>query len=168
MTVEIGGGGFMPLLVNNPPLNSGLILMLIIAILIYIYISRTTKGYELIATGSNPRAARVFGINVSVMFVLALALGGALAGLAGAVEVAGVQHRLIEDMHSNYKILGLIIGLIAKGSPLGVPFIALFIAILEVGASAMQRTMMIPVEMVYIIESLVLIFVLLSDVVRRK
>jgi simple sugar transport system permease protein len=168
MTTAIGAGGYMPLLVKNPPLNTGLILMLIVAAVIYFYINRTSAGYKLIATGSNQRAAKVFGINVSTMAVMALTLGAGLAGLAGAIEVAGVQHRLIGDMQSNYKILGLIIGLIAKGSPLGVPFIALFISIVEVGASAMQRTMMIPVEMVYIIESFILIFVLLSDVIKRK
>jgi general nucleoside transport system permease protein len=168
MTPAIGHGGFMPLLVDNPPLNTGLILMLVVAVCIFVYIRRTSAGYKLIATGSNQRAARVFGINVSVVAVLALTLGAGLGGLAGAVEVAGVQHRLILDMQSNYKILGLIIGLIAKGSPLGVPFIALFISIVEVGASAMQRTLMIPVEMVYIIESLVLIFVLLTDTIKWK
>ena len=168
MTTAIGSGGYIPLLVKNPPLNNGLFLMLLVAVAIYVYIKRTSAGYKLIATGSNQRAARVFGINVGVTAVLALTLGAGLAGLAGAIEVAGVQHRLILDMQSNYKILGLIIGLIAKGSPLGVPFIALFISVLEVGASAMQRTLMIPVEMVYIIESFVLIFVLLSDVVKWK
>lgn len=168
MTTPIGGGGYMPLLVKNPPLNAGIFLMLAVAAVIYVYIRRTSAGYKLIATGSNQRAARVFGINVSITAVLALTLGAGMAGLAGAIEVAGVQHRLILDMQSNYKILGLIIGLIAKGSPLGVPFIALFISILEVGASAMQRTMMIPVEMVYIIESFVLIFVLLTDNIKWK
>jgi ABC-type uncharacterized transport system permease subunit len=167
-TIPIGAGGYLPLLVRNPPLNVGLFIMLMVAVAIFVYVSRTSAGYKLIATGSNQRAARVFGINVSVMAILALTLGAGLAGLAGAIEVAGVHHRLIGDMQSNYKILGLIIGLIAKGSSLGVPFIALFISILEVGASAMQRTMMIPVEMVYIIESFVLIFVLLSDVIKRK
>jgi len=95
-------------------------------------------------------------------------LGGALAGLAGAIEVAGVQHRLIEGLQSNFLILGLIIGLIAKGNNLAVPFVAFFIAVLEVGASAMQRTMMIPVEMVLIVEALVLLFVLLSSVIGRR
>ncbi len=167
-TIPIGRGGYLPLLVKNPPLHAGLILMLIVVGILYIYINRTTAGYEIVATGANPRAARVFGINVSVMFVLALALGAALAGLAGAIEVAGVQHRLIADMQSNFKILGLIIGLIALGNPLVIPFISFFISILEVGASAMQRTLMIPVEMVYIIESFVLIFVLLTSIVKIK
>jgi simple sugar transport system permease protein len=167
-TIAIGAGGYMPMLVRNPPLNAGLFIMLIVAAAIFVYVTKTSAGYKLIATGSNQRAARVFGINVSVMAILALTLGAGLAGLAGAIEVAGVHHRLIGDMQSNYKILGLIIGLIAKGSPLSVPFIALFISVLEVGASAMQRTMMIPVEMVYIIESFVLIFVLLSDVINKR
>jgi len=167
-TIPIGEGGYLPLLVHNPPLNVGLFIMLVVAVAIFVYVNKTSAGYKLIATGSHQRAALVYGINVRVMAILALTLGAGLAGLAGAIEVAGVHHRLIGDMQSNYKILGLIIGLIAKGSPLGVPFIALFISILEVGASAMQRTMMIPVEMVYIIESFVLIFVLLSDVIRRK
>lgn len=167
-TVQIGQGGFLPMLVGNPPLHSGLILALLVAAAIYIFTTRTTSGYELIATGANPRAAAVFGINVRRMFVFSLVLAGAIAGLSGAVEVAGVQHRLIEGMQSNFLVLGLIIGLIAKGDNLAVPFVAFFIAVLEVGASAMQRTLQIPVEMVFIVEALVLLFVLLSDVVGRR
>jgi simple sugar transport system permease protein len=135
---------------------------------VYVYTNRTPGGYELVATGANPRASRVYGINVRRMFLLSLILGGALAGLSGAIEVAGVQHRLIEGLQSNYLLLGIIIGLISRGNTSAVPFVAFFIAVLEVGASAMQRTMMIPIEMVFIVEALVLLFVLLSDVVRRR
>jgi general nucleoside transport system permease protein len=167
-TVPIGEGGFLPLLADNPPLHIGIILVILIAVGVYIYIKRSTAGYDLIATGANPRAAFVYGINTRIMFALALVLGGAMAGLAGAVEVAGVHHRLIEGVQARYQVLGIIIGIIAKGNPIAVPFVALFIAILEVGASAMQRTMMIPVEMVFIVEALIVILVLLSDVVRRR
>jgi simple sugar transport system permease protein len=167
-TIPIGQGGWLPMLVSNPPLHSGIILAVLVAAGIYVYTSRTTGGYELVATGANPRAAEVFGINVKRMFVFSLVLAGALAGLAGSIEVAGVHRRLIEGMQSNFLVLGLIIGLIARGNNLAVPFVAFFIAVLEVGASAMQRTLMIPVEMVFIVEALVLLFVLLSDVVRRR
>lgn len=167
-TISIGQGGWLPMLIDNPPLHSGILLAVLVAAGIYIYTSRTTGGYELVATGANPRAAEVFGINVRRMFVFSLVLAGALAGLAGSIEVAGVHHRLIEGMQSNFLVLGLIIGLIARGNNLAVPFVAFFIAVLEVGASAMQRTLMIPVEMVFIVEALVLLFVLLSDVVRRR
>ena len=104
------------------------------------------------ATGANPKAARVYGINTRVLFSLSLVLGGAAAGLAGAIEVAGVHQRLIEGMQSNFLLLGIIVGLISKGNLAVVPFVAFFIAVLEVGASAMQRTMAIPVEMVFIVE----------------
>uniref|UniRef100_A0A7C4Q0Q7 ABC transporter permease n=1 Tax=Bellilinea caldifistulae TaxID=360411 RepID=A0A7C4Q0Q7_9CHLR len=167
-TIPIGQGGWLPMLVSNPPLHSGIILAVLVAAGIYVYTSRTTGGYELVATGANPRAAEVFGINVKRMFVFSLVLAGALAGLSGSIEVAGVHRRLIEGMQSNFLVLGLIIGLIARGNNLAVPFVAFFIAVLEVGASAMQRTLMIPVEMVFIVEALVLLFVLLSDVVRRR
>jgi ABC-type uncharacterized transport system permease subunit len=167
-TIPIGAGGELPLLISKPPLHSGIILVIVIAVAVYIYTNRTSAGYELVATGSNPRASQVYGINTRLMFLLSLIMGGALAGLSGAVEVAGVQHRLIEGLQSNYLLLGIIIGLVAKGNNLAVPFVAFFIAVLEVGASAMQRTMMIPGEMIFIVEALILLFVLMSDVVRRQ
>ncbi len=167
-TVPIGPGGELPLLIASPKLHSGLLLAIVVAIVVYIYTDKTSAGYELVATGANPRAARVFGIGVRNVFLLSLILGGALAGLAGAIEVAGVHHRLIEGLQSNFLLLGIIIGLIAKGNHLAVPFVAFFIAVLEVGASAMQRTLMIPGEMVFIVEALILIFILLADVVRRQ
>lgn len=167
-TVPIAAAGQLPMLIHNPPLNSGIILAVLVAAVIYLFTSRTVGGYELIATGANPRAAQVFGIDGRRLSLLALVLGGALAGLSGSIEVAGNQHRLIEGLQSNYLLLGIIIGLIAKGNNLAVPFVAFFIAVLEVGASAMQRTLMIPGEMVFIVEALVLLFVLLSDVIRRR
>ncbi len=167
-TVPIGAGGELPLLISSPPLHSGLILALLVAGAVYVYTNRTSAGYELIVTGANPRAARVYGIAARRIFILSLIIGGLLAGLSGSIEVAGNHHRLIEGLQSNFLLLGIIIGLIARGNNLAVPFVAFFIAILEVGASAMQRTMMIPVEMALIIEALILLFVLLSDVVKRR
>ncbi len=167
-TLAIGLGGKLPLLIARPPLHSGILIAILAAVLVYVYTDRTSAGYELMATGANPRASRVYGIKVRRMFFLSLLIGGALAGLAGAIEVSGVHGRLIEGFHSNFLLLGIIVGLIAKGNNMAVPFVALFIAVLEVGASAMQRTMAIPGEMVFIVEALILIFVLLTDVVRRR
>ncbi len=167
-TIPVGEGGFLPNLIPSQPLHTGVLIALLVAIGIYIYTNRTVGGFELIATGANPKASRAHGINIRYQFVLALVLGAALAGLSGAIEVAGTHHRLIEGMQSNFLQLGLIIGLIAAGNNMAVPFVAFFIAILEVGARAMQRTMQIPVEMVFIVEALLLIFILLSNVTRRR
>ena len=167
-TIPIGSGGELPLLISSPPLHTGIILALLIAVAVYIYTDKTSAGYELIATGANPRASGVYGISVRRIFMLSLIIGGMLGGLSGSIEVAGNHHRLIEGLQSNFLLLGIIIGLIAKGNNLAVPFVAFFIAILEVGASAMQRTLSIPGEMVLIVEALILLFVLLSDVFRRR
>jgi simple sugar transport system permease protein len=91
-----------------------------------------------------------------------------IAGLAGAIEVAGVHEKLVEGMQSNYLLLGIIVGLIARGSALVVPFVAFGISVLEVGASAMQRTAQVPVEVVLIVEALILLFLLMSDVVATR
>ncbi|MDM8529329.1 ABC transporter permease [Anaerolineales bacterium HSG24] len=167
-TIPIGVGGELPLLISSPPLHSGLIVALFVALVVYIYTDKTSAGYELVVTGANSRAAEVYGIPVRRLFILSLVIGGMIAGLAGGLQVTGSQHRLIEGLQSNFLILGLIIGLIAKGNNMAVPFVAFFIAVLEVGASALQRTMMIPGEMVFIVEALILLFVLLSDVVRQR
>ncbi len=167
-TVAIGAGGLLPMLIKNPPLHSGIFLAILVAIGIYIFTNKTTGGYELVATGANPRAAKVHGINIRKIFLISMVIGAAAAGLAGSIEVAGVYHRLIEGLNSNFPVLGLIIGLIARGKNQAVPFVALFIAILEVGASAMQRTLMIPVQIVLIMEALILVFILLSDLIRRR
>ncbi len=107
-TVPIGPGGELPRLIASPPLHSGLILALLVAVAVYIYTNKTSAGYELIATGANPRAAGVYGIPVRRVFILSLVIGGALAGLSGAIEVAGNHHRLIEGMQSNFLLLGII------------------------------------------------------------
>ncbi len=167
-TIAIGQGGFLPMLVKNPPLHSGLIIAIIVAVAVYFFTSKTTSGYELVVTGANPRASKVHGIDIRKMFLFSLVIGAALAGLAGAIEVSGVHHRLIEGLHSNFATLGLIIGLMARGSNAAVPFVAFFISILEVGGSAMQRTVMVPVQIVLIMEALILIFILLSDIIKRR
>jgi simple sugar transport system permease protein len=167
-TVQIGQGAYLPMLVSNPPLHSGIILAIIVAAAVYFFTSKTTAGYELVVTGANPRASKVHGIDIRKMFLFSMVIGAAAAGLAGAIEVTGVHHRLIEGLHSNFATLGLIIGLMARGKSSAVPFVAFFIAILEVGGSAMQRTIMVPVQIVLITEALILIFILLSDIIKRR
>lgn len=167
-TIPIDPAGWLPRLIPSPPLHAGLLVALVAAVGAWLYATRTSGGYELTATGANARAAGVHGVPVRRIAFWSLVAGGALAGLSGSIEVAGIHHKLIEGMQSNFLLLGIIIGLIARGNLAVVPFVAFFIAVLEVGASAMQRTVGVPVEMVLIVEALMLLFVLLSDVVSGR
>ena len=166
-TVPIGDGGLLPL-VGTPPMHTGVVLSLLVSVATVVVMRRTVPGYELRAVGTNPRAAQVHGVRIGRVAVGSLVVGGALAGFAGAIEVAGVHGKLIEGMQSNYLLLGIIIGLIARGNAVAVPFVAFGIAVLEVGASAMQRTADVPSEMVLIVEALILLFLLFSDVVGAR
>ncbi|MGY1642235.1 ABC transporter permease [Geodermatophilus sp. SYSU D00703] len=167
-TQRVGEGAQLPELGGPPGVHAGIVLAALVALATIVVTRRTAAGFELRASGVNPRAAAINGIRVERIAVLALVVGGALGGLAGALEVGGVHARAIEGMQSNFLLLGIIVGLIARGSALWVPVVAFGIAILEVGASSMQRTVGVPAEMVLIIEALILIFLLLSDVIAAR
>ena len=131
-------------------------------------IRRTAAGFELRASGPTRGPRQIHGIRVGRVAVVALIIGGALGGPRRCHRGHRRARRAIEGMQSNFLLLGIIIGLIARGNALWVPFVAFGIAILEVGASSMQRTAGVPAEMVLIIEALILLFLLLSDVIAGR
>jgi simple sugar transport system permease protein len=166
-TIPVGQGALLPE-IGRPPLHTGVLLTLVIAAVVAFAVRRSVAGFELRAVGTNQRAAKVHGIRAGRVAVGSMVVAGAIAGLSGAIEVAGVHGKMLEGMQSNYLLLGIIIGLIARGSAIAVPFVAFGIAVLEVGASAMQRAAEVPVELVLIVEALILLFLLMSDVVAGR
>jgi simple sugar transport system permease protein len=166
-TVKVGGGAMLPT-VGKPALHAGVFITLAVIVIAMILMRRSAPGFELRAVGINERAAKVHGIRTSRVAVGAMIVGGMAAGLAGMIEVSGVHGNLLEGIQSNYLLLGIIIGLIARGSVLLVPFVAFGISILEIGASSMQRTAQVPAELVLIVEGLILLFLLLSDVLAAR
>jgi simple sugar transport system permease protein len=167
VTVPIGDGAVLPT-VGRPPMHVGVFLVALLAIVGALYASRSVAGFELKAVGLNERAARIHGIRTGRVAVVAMVVAGAIGGLAGAIEVSGVHQRMLEGIQSNFLLLGIIIGLIARGSLAAVPLVAFGIAVLEVGAGSMQRVSGTPVEMVLILEGLILIFLLMSDYITDR
>jgi simple sugar transport system permease protein len=129
--------------------HGGLILGVVIAILAYILLWRTTIGYRIRAVGFNPRASRYAGISVQRYQLLAFVLSGALAGLGGAVELLGVTHRVFSDgsahgFTGNAGFNGIVAALFGSLHPIGtIPASILFGALL-VGANSLQRTVQVP------------------------
>lgn len=167
-TISVGPGALLPGIGSAPALHSGVLLTLVACVVIAVAMRSTSVGYEMRAVGANTRASLVHGIRTTRLAGAGLVVGGAIAGLAGAIEVAGVHGKMLEGMQSNFLILGIIVGLLARGNNFAVPFVAFGIAVLEVGASSMQRTAGVPVDLVLIIEALILLFVLLSDVPKER
>jgi simple sugar transport system permease protein len=149
-------------------LHSGFLLAVVLAILVYIFLWRTTVGYRMRAVGAGPDAARYAGIKVERYLVLAMLLGGGFAGLAGAVEVVGVHHRALEDISAGYGFSGIVAALFGRLHPLGVIPASVLFGALILGADMMQRAVAIPSAIVLIIQGLVILFIVSADIVLRK
>ncbi len=153
-----------------PPsqLHTGLFIGLAAAVVVYLLLWRTTTGFRIRAVGQNRDASRYAGISVPRYLMLGLVLSGALAGLAGAVEVTGITHRVVEGFAVGYGFSGIVVALFGRLHPLGaVPSAFLFGALL-VGADKMQRTMQVPSATITVLQGLVVIFVVSSDFWVRR
>jgi simple sugar transport system permease protein len=160
---------WLPRLVPRTLLHAGLILAIVLAILVYIFLWRTTIGYRIRAVGLNPSAARYAGIPVKRYMALAMILSGAFAGLAGAVEVTGIHHRMIEGLTGGYGFTGIVAALFGKLHPLGAIPASIIFGGLLVGADKMQRTVQVPSSLVVAVNGLIVLFVVASDYfVRRR
>ncbi len=134
-------------LVADPTrLHTGLLIGLVMAIVVYIFLWRTTLGYRIRAVGLNPHAARYAGINVARTMVASMGLSGALIGLAGAVEILGLHHRMFEpaSVSAGYGFAGIVVALFGKLHPLGAIPSAILFGGLLVGGDKMQRAVQIP------------------------
>ena len=155
-------------LVPQTLLHTGMILAVVLAVVVYIFLWRTTIGYRIRAVGLNPHAARFAGISVPFYQALSLTLAGGFAGLAGTVEVIGVHHRLLEGITSGYGFSGIVAALFGGLHPLGtIPASYLFGSLL-VGADKMQRAVQVPSALVDTIMGLVVLFVVGSSYLSRR
>jgi len=155
-------------LIPGTRLHTGLILAVLVAFLIYVFLWRTTTGYRMRAVGAGPDAARYGGIRVEFHLVLAMALAGALSGLAGGVEVLGVHHRALEEISAGYGFSGIVAALFGRLHPLGTIPAAVLFGALILGADMMQRAVNIPAAIVMAVQGLVILFVVSSDILLRK
>jgi general nucleoside transport system permease protein len=156
-------------LVPRTQLHAGLFLAIALAVIVYLLLWRTTIGYRIRAVGLNQHAARYAGIPVRRYLALSMILSGSLAGLAGAVEVLGVHHRMLEGLSGGYGFTGIVAALFGKLHPLGAMPAAFFFGALLVGADRMQRAMQVPNALIIALQGLVVLFVVASDYfVRRR
>jgi len=171
-TARLAKGFDLPRLVPTR-LHLGVLIAIVLSFLVYILLWRTTLGYRIRAVGQNQRASRYAGIDVKKQIVLALFFSGAFAGLAGAIQVFGVNHRMITDgsatgFTGSAGFNGIVAALFGQLHPLGtIPAAFLFGALL-VGANKLQRVVQVPSALITALNGLVVIFVVSSDIWRRR
>lgn len=159
---------WLPRLVPQTLLHTGAILAVVLAVVVYFFLWRTTIGYRIRAVGLNPDAARYAGINVPFYQALSLTLAGGLAGIAGVVEVIGVQHRLLDGITSGYGFSGIVAALFGGLHPLGLIPASILFGGLLVGGDKMQRAVQVPSALVDVILGLVVLFVVGSALWTRR
>ncbi len=154
-------------------LHLGFLFAVVLAFLVYIFLWKTTLGYRIRAVGQSHHAARYAGINVKKNIVLALLLSGAFAGLAGAIQVYGVNYRMITDgsasgFTGSAGFNGIVAALFGQLHPIGTIPASIFFGALLVGANKMQRVMQVPSALITTLNGLVVIFVVSSEYFQRR
>lgn len=135
---------------------------------IYFLLQGTYFGLRLKAVGKNPRAAYLLGIPPAVYSMAAILICGALAGMAGAVQVTGVYHRLIPSISSGYGFLGLLVAMLVNYQAIWVAPIALFFAALNIGSIQLPIVLKLDSTLSGVLQGAMVLFVLMMDGLRRR
>lgn len=159
MTENVLPSSFLYRLVERGRLNLGFVIAVLLCIGLWFLLNRSSFGYELRMTGANPRFSRYVGIPVNRRMIEAMAISGALAGLAGAVEVLGVQHRFIQDLSPGWGFDGILVALLAMNNPLGILLVGPLFGVLKSGGLGMEAATNVPSELSQVLQSIIILLV---------
>ena len=166
-TRPIQATAMLPKLLPSPyVLNLGIVIALTAAVVVYFLLNRTSLGYEMCAVGLNKNASLTNGINVERNMFLALLMSGALAGLAGGIEVTGTMGKVINGFSANYGFSGIPVALMARNNPFAIILTALLMGSMRSGSLMMQSSVGVSKNMVDIIQGLVIVFLCAENVIR--
>ncbi|MFM7343214.1 MAG: ABC transporter permease, partial [Betaproteobacteria bacterium] len=154
-------------LIERTRVHSGLIWALTLALGLWLVFKYTAFGFDVRALGSNARAAAFAGVPVTRTVTLVALLSGALAGLAGAIEVAGRTSYVTLDMSPGYGYSGIVVAMLAGLHPLGVVAASVFIAGVLVGADSMSRAIGVPTYLADVIVAVSLLCVLVATLLTQ-
>ncbi|KLU60143.1 branched-chain amino acid transport system / permease component [Peptococcaceae bacterium CEB3] len=161
----------IPKIIPRTQLSWGLLIAVAAAFVVYWLLFKTTVGFRLRAVGLNVRAAKYAGINVPLYTVLALFFSGLLAGLAGAVQMLGVQQRLYDSFNSGYGFTAIVVALLANNNPFGVILSAIFFSALATGGQSMQLVSGVPAQLTDVVSGIIIFLIAakkLMQIVQTK
>jgi ABC-type uncharacterized transport system permease subunit len=149
------------------PVNIGIIVAILLAVLMWYVLNKTTLGYELRAVGFNPHAAEYAGINVNKSIITSMSIAGGLAGIAGALQVMAVSHRIAKlAAMEGYGFDGIAVSLIGNNSGIGSVFAGFLFGGLKYGGSKIQDVIGAPTEVINIMVGTIILFVAMPKLIR--
>src|SRR5437899_2064094 len=128
-----------------------------------VLLSKTIKGFEIRVVGAAPRAARFGGFNSNQLILLTFAISGALAGMAGIIEVAGPVGHLQPGISPGYGFTAIIVAFLGRLNPVGILIAGLFLALTFIGGEQAQIAMKIPLDVTKVFQGILLFYVLACD-----
>ena len=155
--------GVLNLGVEGSRLHWGAIIALLVVAWATIMLGRTLRGFEIKLVGAAPRAARFGGFNSNQLILLTFAISGALAGLAGIIEVAGPVGHLQPGISPGYGFTAIIVAFLGRLNPVGILIAGLFLALTFIGGEQAQIAMKIPLDVTKVFQGILLFFVLACD-----
>jgi general nucleoside transport system permease protein len=144
----------------------GFFIALGIAWLVWWLLFKTKWGLNLRTVGANPRAAKYAGLNVAKSYMLGMAISGALAGMAGAIQILAVNRSMALGLSSGYGFDSIALALIGNNHPLGVVLAAILFGTLRNGATRMMVVSRIPIDIVDVLQAIILMFVAAPAIIR--
>jgi simple sugar transport system permease protein len=156
----------MPVIFEGLRVHWGFVLALLAAYLVWWMLNKTTLGFEIRTVGLNPDAAKYAGINVKRTIIITMALSGMLAGMAGALEVTGLNYRHELGFSIGYGFDAIAIALLGKSHPLGVVLAAILFGAMRNGATRMQFLTQLPTDLISMLQALILLFVAADAIIR--
>jgi simple sugar transport system permease protein len=162
-TAEFDPVATVPVLVEGGRLHLGAIIALVAVAAAAVLLGRTLKGFEIRVVGAAPRAARFGGFNSNQLILLTFAISGALAGVAGIIEVAGPVGHLQPGFSPGYGFTAIIVAFLGRLNPVGILIAGLFLALTFIGGEQAQIAMKIPLDVTKVFQGILLFYVLACD-----
>ena len=167
-TVSITDNISLPIILNGSRLHAGIFIALLVTVLIWFLQQRTVSGFEMRLSGANSKGARYAGVKATRSLTIAIIVSGALAGLGGALELMGNQHRLMVGFSNNYGFDAIGIAVMGQYSPVGIILSSFLFAALRVGTNSMQRGVGVPLPILYVLQGIIIIAVIVSNYYVRR
>ncbi len=157
---------YPPLLGASFRLHWGFVVAVLATVFVWWLLNRSTVGFELRAVGANPSAARTAGVNVSKGYILAMAIAGALAGLAGVAQVSGTEKVLTSGVAASFGFDAITVALLGRSSPWGTFAAGILFGAFRAGGVAMQASTGTSIDIVLVVQSLIVLFIAAPPLVR--
>ncbi len=153
----------VPILIPGSRVHAGALIALLVVGLGAVVLGRTIMGFEVRLLGAAPRAARFSGFDPDKLVLLTFAISGALAGLAGIIEVAGPVGHLQPDFSPGYGFTAIIVAFLGRLNPVGILIAGLFLALTFIGGENAEIAIKVPLDLTKVFQGVLLFYVLACD-----